>query len=670
MNKHLLNEDFMDFDISEFPYDRNHSAMGEYHFVINEGYAGKWVDPVVNHTYNGSGASWIVTEENGKHFMEQMRIKTDKPHVIHPMLMSGDTTWFDYTATTKLRMLKTSGIAGIGFCVKNSMNLLALVFADNSIRLEHRHKMSKEILASKAFDYNCDDFYEISVACKDDVVRCYVNNTFVFQVKNERVAEGGKICITATDPTQFEYVTVTASLETIVAIEERQKAKEKQTAELCETMPKMKLYKKIDLKNFGSGRQLRFGHLCGGEKWYGVIAQSQKRVHRDAYGHISCLTAFDLEDGSILWQIGEPSTRYEHGQVSADMPLQVYDIDGDGIDEVITSRNFEIMILDGRTGEVKKKAKMPLSTEPDETLIGVPHNVYAFDRVNADGIRIANFSGKERPSDILIKDRYCRIYALNSDLEVMWKFQSETNTGHFPYAFDINQDGHDEVLCGYNMLDHTGKIMWKLPIERDHTDEIIAGKFMAGTDKGHIACVSGSEGFFISDYEGNIVMKDDIGHAQRVSTGNYCPDKEGFELCVTNYWGHQGIVYFYDAHGKPLWELENELNGNVITPVNWKGDGSDLILLNPDPKRGGMINGKGETVVQFPDDGHPVMCVEAIDLTGDNRDEIVVWDYHSLYIYTQDDGFMENAYAPVKYPHYNASNYRGEYSYPSKDYLV
>src|SRR5690625_28400 len=233
-------------------------------------------------------------------------------------------------------------------------------------------------------------------------------------------------------------------------------------------MPKMKLYKKIDLRDFGSGRQLRFGHLTGGDKWYGAIAQSQKRVHRDAYGHISCLTAFDLE-GNILWQIGEPSTDYEHSKISADMPLQVYDIDGDGIDEVITSRNFELLILDGRTGEVKKKTKMPLSDDDDSTLFGIPNNVYAFDRVNADAISIDNFSGNDRPTDILVKDRYCRVYALNKDLEVMWTFKSETNIGHFPYAFDINQDGYDELLRSEehtSELQSRGHLVCRLLLEK------------------------------------------------------------------------------------------------------------------------------------------------------------------------------------------------------------
>ena len=58
----LLDEDFKDFPIGEFPYDKNHSAMGEYHFIHYPGYYGKWYDPVCNHTYNGQGASWVIME--------------------------------------------------------------------------------------------------------------------------------------------------------------------------------------------------------------------------------------------------------------------------------------------------------------------------------------------------------------------------------------------------------------------------------------------------------------------------------------------------------------------------------------------------------------------------------------------------------------------------------
>ena len=105
----LLDEDFKNFAIGEFPYDKNHSAMGEYHFIHYPGYYGKWYDPVCNHTYNGQGASWIITEYNGKHYMEQMRIRNDKPHRTFPMLTSGDRFWRDYTITASVRSRPVRG---------------------------------------------------------------------------------------------------------------------------------------------------------------------------------------------------------------------------------------------------------------------------------------------------------------------------------------------------------------------------------------------------------------------------------------------------------------------------------------------------------------------------------------------------------------------------------
>ena len=47
----LSNEDFQDFPIGEFPYDKDHAAMGEYQYVVENGYHGNWVDMVCNSSY-------------------------------------------------------------------------------------------------------------------------------------------------------------------------------------------------------------------------------------------------------------------------------------------------------------------------------------------------------------------------------------------------------------------------------------------------------------------------------------------------------------------------------------------------------------------------------------------------------------------------------------------
>ena len=666
----LSNEDFQDFPIGEFPYDKDHTAMGEYQYVVENGYHGNWVDMVCNYTYNGTGPTWLITERDGRHFMESMRIEKNRPHRMFPTLETGKHQWKDYEVSVSVRRLSQKGMAGLVFSMNHSIDTLVFYLdGKDKAAVAYRHKEEVQVLKEVSFPHGCDQEYRLKVDCDGRIAKVYVDDQELFRVEDDLVARGGKVGITADCPSRFADFKVCVSEKTKQEIDVAERAVKETETEEMKKHPKMKLWKKIDLKNFGTSRQIRFGHLTGTDEWYVVLAQMQKRICRDAYGFISCLTAIDLE-GNVLWQLGEPSDKTEElGKVSADMAFQVYDIDGDGRDEVIVGWDFEIRILDGRTGTIKKSAKTPFSDDDDADLIGVPYQIYAFERINPDGIRICNFRGKERPADILIKDRYCRIYALDEDLNVMWKFKSPTNTGHCPLPIDIDGDGKDELLVGYKLLDSDGQMLWSYPISEDHTDEIVAGKWMPGEDEGHFACVSGTEGFFIGDFYGNIVARDMVGHAQRVSIANYCPEREGREIVVTNFWGHQGVIFLYDCYGNQIWEMENEMNGNILAPVNWDGDGTELILTNADAKKGGLLNGRGVRAVEFPDDGHPVLCCESLDLTGDERDELVVWDYHSMYIYTQDDCPKEQTYHPVQFPIYNASNYRGEYSYPDASYL-
>lgn len=666
----LSNEDFQDFPIGEFPYDRDHTAMGEYQYVVANGYHGNWVDMVCNSSYNGTGPTWLITERDGRHFMESMRIEKNRPHRMFPTLETGKHQWKDYEVSVSVRRLSQKGMAGLVFSMNHSIDTLVFYLdGKDKAAVAYRHKEEVQVLKEVSFPHGCDQEYRLKVDCDGRIAKVYVDDQELFRVEDDLVARGGKVGITADCPSRFADFKVCVSEKTKQEIDVAERAVKETETEEMKKHPKMKLWKKIDLKNFGTSRQIRFGHLTGTDEWYVVLAQMQKRICRDAYGFISCLTAIDLE-GNVLWQLGEPSDKTEElGKVSADMAFQVYDIDGDGRDEVIVGWDFEIRILDGRTGTIKKSAKTPFSDDDDADLIGVPYQTYAFERINPDGIRICNFRGKERPADILIKDRYCRIYALDEDLNVMWKFKSPTNTGHCPLPIDIDGDGKDELLVGYKLLDSDGQMLWSYPISEDHTDEIVAGKWMPGEDEGHFACVSGKAGFFIGDFYGNIVARDMVGHAQRVSIANYCPEREGREIVVTNFWGHQGVIFLYDCYGNQIWEMENEMNGNILAPVNWDGDGTELILTNADAKKGGLLNGKGVRAVEFPDDGHPVLCCESLDLTGDERDELVVWDYHSMYIYTQDDCPKEQTYHPVQFPIYNASNYRGEYSYPDASYL-
>ena len=66
----------------------------------------------------------------------------------------------------------------------------------------------------------------------------------------------------------------------------------------------------------------------------------------------------------------------------------------------------------------------------------------------------------------------------------------------------------------------------------------------------------------------------------------------------------------------------------------------------------------------FPDDGHPDLAWMAHDLTGDPRDELIVWDLESIWIYTQEDNPIKGElYKPERNPMYNISNYQATVSF-------
>ena len=643
----LFYDDFQSFAAGDFPFEPFLGAMGEYHFRNYPGYAGQWYDPTP--IMGGGGVkTWMILDQDGEKVIEySAALKEGLDSLI--ILATGAADWTDYTVSCQLRMLQSAGCAGLIFRYQNSLCFYALCFQNGKLQLFKRDQERVTVLAEKDYPYNGDQFYQFKIACQGCRLTAWIDGFKEFEVEDGTYL-AGKIAIGTLVPAQFTAVKVEAEAEVYQKISQKRRVRQQEVLMERVKYPQPLLWKTINLKDFGAGRNIRFGHLTGNKDWYIVLAQCQRRILRDSFSQISCLTAIDL-NGNILWQMGEPHP--DHVFLTADLPFQVYDIDGDGYDEVIIAHDFKIKILDGHTGKVKQWTHTPR----------MDRKGYPFDRLNVDAIRLCDFSGKGRPTDILIKDRYQKVWVFNQQLQFLWTYDAPVNTGHFPYTKDVNGDGREEMFVGYDLVDADGHRIWSLPVHTDHTDEIVIGRF--DPEQGElIGTVSGSEGFMLSDLDGNVLVRHIIGHAQRISVGNYRPDLPGLEICVTTYWGNQGIIYFHDCHGNLLWSDEPGTNGNVITPVNWTGDGRDLILLNADIERGGLIDGYNRQVVRFPDDGHPQLCAEVLDLTGDCRDEIVVWDEKMMYIYTQDNQTSgQPVDCPDKYPHYNASNYRGEYAY-------
>ena len=168
------------------------------------------------------------------------------------------------------------------------------------------------------------------------------------------------------------------------------------------------------------------------------------------------------------------------------------------------------------------------------------------------------------------------------------------------------------------------------------------------------------------DRHGVIRRQYRVGHAQTACIGEFRPESPGLEYAAVNFWRNPGIVTLLNSDGELLQQDEPIHSGSPMLPVNWRGDGREFILLSGNIREGGLVDGQLRRVVMFPDDGHPDLCAAVLNLTGDPRDEIVLWDQDEVWIYTQDKPFAgERMYAPMRNPLYNDSNYRVSVSWPA-----
>jgi hypothetical protein len=240
-------------------------------------------------------------------------------------------------------------------------------------------------------------------------------------------------------------------------------------------------------------------------------------------------------------------------------------------------------------------------------------------------------------------------------------------TGHFPFPFDINGDGLDEVLIGYSAWSSKGDLLWDHSSKfGDHVDGVAMGNF-SGDAKAEprVYAVCSDEGFLIMDRRGNILKQVRIGHGQNETIAKFRTDLPGLQIMTVNFWKNPGVVTLFNHEGEILAQEEPIHSGSALMPVNWRGDGQEFALLSGNVREGGLIDGDLRRVVMFPDDGHPDLAAYVTNLTGDSRDEIVLWDQERVWIYTQDRPFSgQRLYAPIRNPSYNESNYRALVSLP------
>ena len=638
-------------------------AEVEYHYYPQVGRHGNW--EVSCFRSEASQRAWRVLRENG--FGPKLMYQASSSSRIdsattHPMLVAGDDLWKDYTLSVALAPESKENWSGAVFRYRNDRCLYFFgVKQDKACLFLLNHgtgyrKSTLKVLAEKPYSYQAGAMLTAVVEVKGDHLRGELPNGLVLEA-NDSTFTQGRIGLLADVPTRFTKVTVTMSPESKALAEKQIAQRQQEEARLQAANPKMVVWKKFSTTGFGTGRSVRFGDLDGDGKLDVLFVQVNNHGPKDRNSEVGCLTAMTF-DGTKLWQTGDPDQWRD--RLTCDVACQIHDIDHDGKNEVIYCRDFELVIADGATGKVKRKIKTPLSP-PRTSASGDPINKY--DRILGDSLYFLDLRGTGWPSDIILKDRYSHVYAYNDKLEPLWDVAC--NTGHYGYAYDVDGDGKDEFMIGYNLISHDGKIIWSLDDKlQDHADAVAIVKFNPTDAEPKLFCAASDEGMFWTDLKGNVLKHLYLGHVQSPSIANYRDDLPGLEAVTVNFHANQGIINFYDSKMNVYHDFEPMQHGSMMLPLNWNGKSEEYFVISPNVDEG-AYDGWGRQVLKFPADGHPEMCYDVLDITGDCRDEIVVWDLEEMWVYTQaDNPRTGRLYKPKRNPLYNRSNYQATVSLP------
>lgn len=626
---------------------RNDSANPAIYFNSKHGTIGDWT-VASSLKQEGYDHAWEIQNEGGENFLAQTftnlnHSNTPLSLITHPLIVAGDSLWRDLAIDVEFTPLDKFDKCGVVFKYKNPTDYFFFGIEGNTVILKQVQQSVtplrpiERILDFRPLVWTPGEKLHATITVRRNKVTTILNDSINMYVENLPI-QSGMIGLISDLPARFHKVEVKILKGEVRKLARRKRQLARRSDLEQSNHPEMVRWKMFETGSFGTNQNIRLGDLNGDGNREVVFVRP-----KPSGSDVACVSAMNLE-GDLLWQFGDPETVLPRR--GGELPVQIHDLDGDGSREVLFISEGWIHVLNGRNGKLERRVRVPGS-------------------MIVNSMIFADLLGVGRDNCMLLSDRNHTILALNDRLELLW--EQETASGTQPMVHDMDGDGRQEVLMGYSVFDPDGTLLFDVgAFIGDACNGVTVHEL--NVDDRNVPCLiyaAGDWGVMYFDFGGNLLKQNIMGHVQYLSVADFNTELPGLEIVTSNQWGSDGLVHILTSSGEVSSKFLPVSTVSRCQPVNWKGDGEEFFITSSDSVKGGMLDGQGHLAVSFPSDGHPVLCHLAQDLTGDARDEVLVWDHEELWIYTQKDNpRMGNTYAPDRTPLYNHSMYKMNRSLP------
>jgi len=294
----------------------------------------------------------------------------------------------------------------------------------------------------------------------------------------------------------------------------------------------------------------------------------------------------------------------------------------------------------------------------------------------SDCLIVANLNGKGK-HQLLLKDAYHTIWAYDKNLNLLWKTKNPGGylLAHRIGAYDLNNDGKDEILTGATILNGKGNVINHLKTNSvklwygGHIDGIVP---IQHNNEWHIA-VTYCDGLGIAffDANGNLEWETTGDHFEYLVGGyffNTQEKKDQFQLLSKVHYKEGDPQIMINQGGELLGIFQPS---SAVFSVDWTGDAyHEMVFSSPTSVWSGTKriadfvipgNEKGESLsVRVADiiginsikpDGKPDVAVHSVNSSGE----------HFLYLYTNTDGKTPTNYVYPGIGWESSSNYFTKY---------